>query len=681
MPMDIYVPNNIDIIHSTKVDFRKRISQQEVHLVQYDRSLAVVEVELFYNGYSYTCPNNAEVWIRWSKPDRTYVYKICQVSSDRKKIYFDVDYQMSCVQGELNPILELQVGQKLAGSSPIPVTIDRNPIQNGDRESHVEDMQVEILREEVAELREEIENINLKNATYAELRTLKDNNQLLPGQVYRITDFVTTTAQPRTQSANHPFDLIIKAISTNKFSEIASAIIHDGDTYFANSKLEGWVIRYCFDNDTSRFAWADATNGKGVIYYLEDEFDNICFYDFKNIQFARYKITACEKATSLVGKYLGIVDVDGNNVLSDHMTIDIEDARYYYTFDCCGTDYSLNNIGQTLTRSDGSTFTLDQIQCQHCYIDVFSHDSAMDYLNNITCILEGSRDLNFKTGWDSRDSVLIGGVTAYSIKSHISKTIIGCTGTTYLDGYVAQFADSDVLERSLIIIENYGCCFNEAEVFTIVASTLVTSTANIAMIYYSKVEYIGFCNLKSVRTILENSSVDLMANCTLTSGARIFYFSNIHVVQACNGDVNTVYCGYATADYMYNISINLPQGEKPDWFINIVNCIFITNTSFSEMNNTSLRRVQNCTFKSLQNCTITDVRNVTCNQNLQNCNLDDVRYTTISSSNTSQNISNTGFHNIRGASDNVKNLVINEDYSVSHTVNIYGSGTKEIILD
>lgn len=57
--------------------------------------------------------------------------------------------------------------------------------------------------------------------------------------------------------------------------------------YFQNSKLEAWKVWYCLDNDKSRFAWADATNGKGVIYRLIDEWNNDVPYDFKNIQFVR----------------------------------------------------------------------------------------------------------------------------------------------------------------------------------------------------------------------------------------------------------------------------------------------------------------------------------------------------------------------------------------------------------
>lgn len=53
--------------------------------------------------------------------------------------------------------------------------------------------------------------------------------------------------------------------------------------YFQNCNLSAWKVWYCLDNDTSRFTWADATNGKGVIYRLIDEWNNDVPYDFKNI--------------------------------------------------------------------------------------------------------------------------------------------------------------------------------------------------------------------------------------------------------------------------------------------------------------------------------------------------------------------------------------------------------------
>ena len=61
------------------------------------------------------------------------------------------------------------------------------------------------------------------------------------------------------------------------------------DVYFSNNDLESWEIKYSLDNDVNRFTWADTENGKGVIYYMKDEYDNEAWYDFKNILFARDK--------------------------------------------------------------------------------------------------------------------------------------------------------------------------------------------------------------------------------------------------------------------------------------------------------------------------------------------------------------------------------------------------------
>ena len=123
--------------------------------------------------------------------------------------------------------------------------------------------------------------------TWSELKAKKDAGELTLGQLYRITDYQCTTTQSGTKSAGHQFDIIVLALSKNTLSEQAYAALHSGDTYFANNNLSTWQIWYCLDNDTTRFAWADSTNGKGVIYRMIDEFNNDVPYDFKNIQFYR----------------------------------------------------------------------------------------------------------------------------------------------------------------------------------------------------------------------------------------------------------------------------------------------------------------------------------------------------------------------------------------------------------
>ena len=122
--------------------------------------------------------------------------------------------------------------------------------------------------------------------TYSELLALANGGQLTPGTWYRITDYQCTTSQDGTQSAGHAFDIIVRADDASRLNENAFAAHHEGDTYFQDCDLEAWVLKYCVTNDTNRFAWADAENGKGVVFYMKDEWNNECGYDFKNILFA-----------------------------------------------------------------------------------------------------------------------------------------------------------------------------------------------------------------------------------------------------------------------------------------------------------------------------------------------------------------------------------------------------------
>lgn len=92
--------------------------------------------------------------------------------------------------------------------------------------------------------------------THSELKAKRDAGQLVAGAFYRITDYETTTSQSKTRSAGHPFDIIVQALSNDTLSELAQAAPREGDTYFANSNLAAWKLRYTLDNDTTRFAWA-----------------------------------------------------------------------------------------------------------------------------------------------------------------------------------------------------------------------------------------------------------------------------------------------------------------------------------------------------------------------------------------------------------------------------------------
>lgn len=188
--------------------------------------------------------------------------------------------------------------------------------------------------------------------TYAALKALRDGGNLVPGTWYRITDYACTTTQENTQSANHAFDIIVRADDASHLNENGYAAHHAGDTYFATCKLEAWELKYSLDNDTTRFGWADGTNGTGVVYWMKDEWDNEAPYDFKNIKFSR---------TLTDGAY------------DDHGT-----AAYVYTF----------NSYSSGTNSDASVLaaTNNKIRCCNNVISEYRNTSSGDYkllLNNI----------------------------------------------------------------------------------------------------------------------------------------------------------------------------------------------------------------------------------------------------------------------------------------------------------
>ncbi len=148
--------------------------------------------------------------------------------------------------------------------------------------------------------------LSCEEMTYSELAELRDSGKLMPGTLYRITDYETMVSNdPEARSAGHPFDVVVMALDSRTLSERAWAMhsIRDTAGYFAGAKLEAWQVWYCPDNDTRRFQWADAANGKGVIYRLVDEWGNDCPYDFKNVQFKRYRII--DQESPLNGKYYG----------------------------------------------------------------------------------------------------------------------------------------------------------------------------------------------------------------------------------------------------------------------------------------------------------------------------------------------------------------------------------------
>lgn len=95
-------------------------------------------------------------------------------------------------------------------------------------------------QEEVNELRGKLDNISvdlLININHADLCDLKNAGNLVPGQKYRIEDYVTIINEAGKFSDEHPFDIVVTALSENTLSEEASAIAHEEISFFDKYNL------------------------------------------------------------------------------------------------------------------------------------------------------------------------------------------------------------------------------------------------------------------------------------------------------------------------------------------------------------------------------------------------------------------------------------------------------------
>ena len=256
-------------------------------------------------------------------------------------------------------------------------------------------------------------SIKMTEGTWATIKGYRDAGTLTPGMLYRITDYVTTTVLSGTQSAGNQFDIILEATDESHFSEEARACIHDGDTYFADANIDAWKIWYCIDNDTTRFTWADSTNGTGVIYRMIDQNNNDLPYDFKNIQFLRYYISArtdTNKPSAFVGKYYS------KSTTLNGYTVSSDTYKYFYTFatQSSGTN---NDVDCSLTGfenvDDGEYlhFVCNN-KIETCYPNSDSPSVILQTLNNNV----------FFCGWGDSDD---GGCYGNTIGSYFYGNTIG----------------------------------------------------------------------------------------------------------------------------------------------------------------------------------------------------------------------------------------------------------------
>lgn len=222
-----------------------------------------------------------------------------------------------------------------------------------------------------------------------------------------------------TRSAGHVFDIIVTALDESTLSNEAKATHHDGDTYFANCNLGAWELKYCLDNDTNRFAWADENSGKGVIYYMKDEFQNECPYDFKNIQFMRWEDEH--------GNYSGTAG-------------DEEDGVYVYTF---------NSFPSPDDESEDYSMS-DENSVHHNVVNFYNQDSDLQILSNN--VFFSYDNYNNTLGVNCNENTILG---SYNTLSYwCSRNIIS------YENIIGSHCDNNYIQGGINILGKYCTCNN-----------------------------------------------------------------------------------------------------------------------------------------------------------------------------------------------------------------------------
>lgn len=135
--------------------------------------------------------------------------------------------------------------------------------------------------------------LDVIKGTYDEIFKLYKSQSLIPGKKYAITDYDCSYRHPSggsdevfevTQPADDVKYIILEAEDVNKFNLNVRYVRKSGFAEIIECK-------YTIDPEDVPFTRnLTSVKAKGTVFYMKDEYDNACSYDFKHVKFRRYAI-------------------------------------------------------------------------------------------------------------------------------------------------------------------------------------------------------------------------------------------------------------------------------------------------------------------------------------------------------------------------------------------------------
>lgn len=121
----------------------------------------------------------------------------------------------------------------------------------------------------------------MTNVTFQELKDKRDNGELVPGNLYRITDYTNITDVTFDGLTSHQFDIILLALTPNTLAEEGWAAMHDNiyDVTFADNVTKKCYL-YKIDNENCYVVDVETLLGyDGLVYYVENDDPEISIND------------------------------------------------------------------------------------------------------------------------------------------------------------------------------------------------------------------------------------------------------------------------------------------------------------------------------------------------------------------------------------------------------------------
>jgi len=323
--------------------------------------------------------------------------------------------------------------------------------------------------------------------------------------------------------------------------------------------MNAWELKYCLDNDKELFDWAE-TDGKGVIYYLKDEFGNEAPYDFKNAMFRRYQVSTVSNTVlnSLRNLYLY---QDGYYALTRN-----NNYKYWYTFaDIAGT-------------GDGSLFGECTYNTIQPYVYLSPKGKNIKGINNIV-LQNANRN---KLGYNCYDITILG-----SADNNALDFSYDICGTNFaLNAFDKRCCYMTFTGASQCIFGT-GCSSIMGQGTDTCTCGRVCTAINFG-VYSSGMMLLGSCRNITFGQWCFSNSIDINTSYITTGN----YFTYNKIGKGCMNLTFTNYYRYNTVeDNVSRVDFNTTGGSTSSYVQYAKVCTGVTNKTLTPTRRTSYEQI------------------------------------------------------------------------------------------